>query len=105
LRVKLSQEDLALLYKLRKLIESFTSEELKAFAFVWDNISVGEILLEQHLAVIHKIKRPSTVIVSLREKGALDRGEGCYNLPRWMRQLRKKIGSFSELRLILDKLP
>ncbi len=93
------------LYRLRRIIESFDSNELKAFAFIWDNISVGEILLEQHLAIVHKIKRPSRVIVSLREKGVIERGEGCYNLARWLRPLRKKITSFSELRLILDKLP
>ena len=105
MRAKLTQEDIALLYKLRKIIESFSSEELKAFAFVWDNISVGEILLEQHLMVVHKVRRPSSVIVSLRGKGVLERGEGCYNLPRWLRQLRRKIGNFGELKFILDKLP
>jgi hypothetical protein len=94
-----------LLYKLRRLIETFDSSEIKAFAFVWDNISVGELLLEQHLATVHKIKRPSQVIQRLREKGVIERGEGCYNLPRWLRRLRKKIGSFAELRLIIDKLP
>jgi len=104
-RAKLSREDVELLYKLRDMIAELTTDELKAFSYVWDNISVGEILYERDLSRIHGVRKPILVAIELRDKGLLERGEGCYNLPRWLRSLRKKIGRFEELRLLLDKLP
>lgn len=103
-RARLAKEDLKTLYKLRELIISLTSEELVVFAYVWDNISVGEILFERDLYRIHRIQKPILVARRLREKGLIERGEGCYNLARWLRPLRKKIQSFSDLRLIIDNL-
>lgn len=102
---KLSEEEIKTLYKLREIIVKFNSDELKVFSYVWDNISVGEILFERDLNQIHGVNKPILVAVSLRGKGVIERGEGCYNLARWLRPLRKKIGSFQDLRLLLDKLP
>ena len=102
---KLTREDLENLYKLRDMIRGLTTEELTVFAYVWDNISVGEILFERDLYRIYKVQKPILVARSLREKGLIERGEGCYNLARWLRPLRKKITSFNDLRLVIDKLP
>ena len=102
---KLSEEDIKALYKLREMISRFSSEELKVFAYVWDNISVGELLFERDLYTIYKVPKPILVARRLRERGVIERGEGCYNLARWLRKLRKKVGNFGELRALLDKLP
>ncbi|WP_338249101.1 PolB1-binding protein PBP2 family protein [Pyrodictium abyssi] len=105
LPARLSEEEIKTLYKLREIIVKFNSDELKVFSYVWDNISVGEILFERDLNQIHGVNKPILAAASLREKGVIERGEGCYNLARWLRPLRKKIGSFQDLRLLLDKLP
>lgn len=102
---KLDKEDMAVLYKLRDIMLSLDSDELKAFAYVWDNISVGEIIFERDLFRIYGVRKPILVARQLREKGLIERGEGCYNLARWLRQLRKKVTSFNDLRQLIDKLP
>ena len=104
-RAKLTKEDLETLYKLREMITNLSSEELTVFSYVWDNISVGEILFERDLYRIHRVQKPILVARRLREKGLIERGEGCYNLARWLRPLRKKIQSFNDLRTLIDKLP
>lgn len=104
-RGRLSQEDVKLLYKLRDAISRLNSDELKVFMYVWDNISVGEIVFERDLARIYGVRKPLLVAIELREKGMLERGEGCYNLPPWIRRLRLKIGKFEDLRALLDRLP
>ncbi len=86
------------------MISSLSTEELTVFSYVWDNISVGEILFEKDLATLHKIRKPLLVARSLREKGLIEYGNGCYNLSRWLRRLRMKIGRFEELKRILDKI-
>jgi len=105
LPAKFSEEEIKTLYKLRELIVRFSSDEIKVFSYVWDNISVGEIVFERDLNQIYGVRKPILVAVSLREKGVIERGEGCYNLARWLRPLRKKIGNFQDLRFILDRLP
>jgi len=104
-KAKLTKEDLETLYKLREMITNLSSEELTVFSYVWDNISVGEILFERDLYRIHRVQKPILVARRLREKGLIERGEGCYNLARWLRPLRKKIQSFNDLRTLIDKLP
>ncbi|KSW11909.1 hypothetical protein CF15_03685 [Pyrodictium occultum] len=102
---RLTEEERRTLYKLRDLIIRFSSDELKVFSYVWDNISVGEIIFERDLSQIHGVPKPILVAMSLRDKGVIERGEGCYNLARWLRPLRKKVGNFQDLRLLLDRLP
>ncbi len=104
-KAKLTKEDLETLYKLREMITNLSSEELTVFSYVWDNISVGEILFERDLYRIHRVQKPILVARRLREKGLIERGEGCYNLARWLRPLRKKIQNFNDLRTLIDKLP
>ncbi len=102
---KLTRDEINDLYRLRDLISNLRTEELYVFMYVWDNISVGEIVFERDLSRIYHVKKPILVAVEMREKGLLERGEGCYNLPRWIRRLRMKIGRFEELRALLDRLP
>ncbi len=104
-KAKLTRKDLETLYKLRDMIATLSSEELIVFGYVWDNISVGEILFERDLYRIHRVQKPILVARRLREKGLIERGEGCYNLARWLRPLRKKIQSFNDLRALVDQLP
>ncbi len=86
------------------MISSLSTEELTVFSYVWDNISVGEILFEKDLTTLHRIRKPLLVARSLREKGLIEYGNGCYNLSRWLRRLRMKIGRFEELKRILDRI-
>ena len=104
-QAKLTQDEVKLLYKLRELISRLRTEELHVFMYVWDNISVGEIVFERDLARIYRVRKPILVAMEMREKGLIERGEGCYNLPRWIRRLRLKIGRFDNLRLLLERLP
>ncbi len=104
LRVKLSGEEIEALRKLRDYMVRLSRDELKVFEYVWDNISVGEIVFARDLEQIYGVEKPLLVARSLREKGLIERGEGCYNLARWLRPLRKKIPSFNELKRIIERL-
>jgi len=101
----LTAEEIKDLYRLRDIVSRLRTEELYVFMYVWDNISVGEIVFERDLARVYHVKKPILVAVEVREKGLIERGEGCYNLQRWVRRLRMKIGRFEELRSLLDRLP
>jgi len=101
---KLSSDEVRSLYRLRDMISRLRTEELYVFMYVWDNISVGEIVMERDLSRIYRVRKPILVAMEMREKGLLERGEGCYNLPRWIRRLRMKIGRFEELRALIDGL-
>ncbi len=81
-----------------------SSDEFKTFGYIWDNMSVGEIILEWDLARLYNVRKPANILRRLRELGLIERGEGCYNLPSNLRRLRKKIGSFSSLRYYIDRL-
>ncbi len=81
-----------------------SSDEFKTFGYIWDNMSVGEIILEWDLARLYSIKKPINILRKLRELGLIERGEGCYNLSPSLRKLRKKVGSFSTLRYYIDRL-
>ncbi|NPA05103.1 MAG: hypothetical protein GXO09_03295 [Crenarchaeota archaeon] len=101
--MKLRGEELAALRRLKQLIASMTAEELKAFGYIWDNISVGEIIYERDMFRHYGIEKPHVVARRLRELGVVERGEGCYNLARWLRPLRRRIRYFSHLLRLLDK--
>jgi len=104
-RQRLDREDLKVILELREAISRLSTEELRVFSYVWDNISVGEILFERDLSRIYRVNKPVLVAASLREKGMVERGEGCYNLPRRLRRLRMKIGRFDELKKVIEMLP
>ncbi len=65
-------------------LELTDEEKLVTYYFV-KHISVGEILAERELRALG-IKNPLKVIKSLILKGVLERGEGCYNLARGIRE-------------------
>ncbi len=101
--MKLTTEELEAIARLRKIINSLTRDELKVFEYIWDNISVGEIVFIRDLEGLYSVRRPHLVARKLREKGLIERGEGCYNLPHWLRMLRKKVTSFTDLVKILER--
>lgn len=101
----MTKDDVAALLELRDAIAGFDRDELRVFSYVWDNISVGEILFERDLSRIHGVRKPILVAIRLRERGLIERGEGCYNLSRRYRRLRMKIGKFDELRRLLAAIP
>ena len=99
---RLSPEELRALRKLKEIVERLPRDEAIAFKYLWEYISVGEIIAEQELRVQYGILKPSLAFKKIREKGLMERGEGCYNLASWLRPLRKKLGS--NLDLILSKI-
>ncbi len=82
--------------RLREIVSRLDREELAAFRYLWEHISVGEIIAEQELRVQHGIMKPDLAFKRIREKGLMERGEGCYNLASWLRPLRKKYGASLE---------
>ncbi len=100
---RLGREELEALRRLRSIISELTPEEHKVFSYIWDNISVGELLFEKDMVHIHGIRKPYLVAMRLRERGLIERGEGCYNLARWLRRLRMKVGRFEELLHVLER--
>jgi len=101
--MRLTHEEMDILRKLKKIMEQLTAEELRAFNYIWDNISVGEILFEREMATRYGIEKPYLVARSLREKNLIERGEGCYNLAAWLKPLRKKIKYFTELVKMIER--
>ena len=104
MRVRLSPQEVEVLRKLGEILERLDADELKVFEYVWDNISVGEIVFARDLERVYGVAKPLIKARSLREKGLIERGEGCYNLARWLRPLRKKIPSFNELKRIISRI-
>ncbi|AEM38281.1 hypothetical protein Pyrfu_0410 [Pyrolobus fumarii 1A] len=92
----LSEEERKALRKLREMVEKLTKEEYITFRYLWEHISVGEIIAEQELRIQHGIMKPDLMFKRIREKGLMEKGEGCYNLASWLRPLRKKLGSSLE---------
>jgi hypothetical protein len=104
MRFRLQREDVEALRKLRGIMMRLNANELKVFEYVWDNISVGEIVFVRDLERIYGVPKPHLVARTLREHGLIERGEGCYNLASWLRPLRKKIPSFNELKRIIERV-
>lgn len=75
-----------------KNIEITNEEKIVIYYFV-KNISVGEILALKELRALG-VKNPSQLIRRLMVKGILEKGEGCYNLAKNIREevfkLRRK---------------
>ncbi len=102
--MKLSEEEVRELRRIKKILRELSREEYLALRYIYENISVGEILAERDLYYHHHIQKPDLVLRKLRERGLIERGEGCYNLAKPLRLLRKKIQSFYELIKLIDKL-
>ncbi len=62
-----------------------SDEERKVLNYFMKHISVGEIIAEKELR-LEGIKDPREVIRKLMEKGLIERGEGCYNLAKNIRE-------------------
>lgn len=77
---------------LRSLIgdraRELSEDERRVMEYFISNISVGELIVLRELRARYRIREPLRVLRSLVEKGLLERGEGCYNLAR---ELREKI--------------
>jgi hypothetical protein len=63
-------------------------EERKVFEYFYTNVSVGEIIALRELSARYKVPDPEAVIRRLIDKGLLERGEGCYNLAKSLREAR-----------------
>ncbi len=76
------------------LLKSLGEEERRVLNYFLNNISVGEIVATRELKVLEKIGNPEEVIDRLVEKGLLERGTGCINLAKEIREevYRKQAG-------------
>ena len=95
LNLKDAEKALASIKALRKV--SLTDEEKLVTYYFVKYISVGEILAEKELKALG-IKNPLKVIKTLIIKGVLERGEGCYNLAK---EIREEVFSLKRKKVIL----
>lgn len=73
--------------ELESLLSQLNPEEKRVIEYFLQNVSVGEICAVRELQVLEGIKDPARVIYELIKKGLLERGAGCYNLSRRLREL------------------
>ncbi len=69
-----------------KLFKGLGEEERRVLSYFLNNISVGEIVATRELKVLEKIGNPEEVIDKLVEMGLLERGTGCINLAKEIRE-------------------
>ncbi|AFH42961.1 MULTISPECIES: PolB1-binding protein PBP2 family protein [Fervidicoccus] len=70
----------------KKLYPGLSEEEYRVMDYFLTNLSVGEILAVRELERVYGIKNPESVIEILISKGLLERGTGCYNLSKTVRE-------------------
>ncbi len=68
------------------LFKDLGEEEKRVLSYFLNNISVGEIVATRELKVLEKIGNPEEVIDKLVEMGLLERGTGCINLAKEIRE-------------------
>ncbi len=73
--------------EIEQIRKSLSGDELKVFDYFLRNISVGEIIAVRELQYRYKVERPLEVIFRLINKGLIEKGEGCYNLSKELREL------------------
>ena len=88
LRLRDAEKVLSSIKSLRE-IKLADEEKLVTYYFI-KYVSVGEILAEKELKALG-ISNPLKVIKNLILKGVLERGEGCYNLAKDLREKVFKI--------------
>jgi len=98
-------ELLRMLSDLKSILIILSPSELKVFSYIWDNISIGEIIIEHDLRKLHGISNSAEILKKLQELELVERGEGCYNLAKKLREIRRKIKSSYELYRVLERLP
>ncbi len=101
----LKHEVLQQLSSLKKALNNLSIEEVKAFAYLWDVVSIGEIIVEHDLRKLYGINDPREVLRALLEANLIERGEGCYNLAPELRKIRRRVKSSTELFRLLDSIP
>jgi hypothetical protein len=71
---------------LEQLLSGLSPEEKKVMNYFITNISVGEIVAERELEVFEGIENPTEILDRLVQKGLLEKGAGCYNLSKNIRE-------------------
>lgn len=74
--------------ELEEALRSLDPEEQRVLRYFYNNVSVGEIIALRELRTRYKIRDPEDIIRRLIDKGLLERGEGCYNLARRLREAK-----------------
>ncbi len=73
--------------EIEQIRRRLSGDMLKVFDYFLRNISVGEIIAVRELQYRYKIDKPLEIIVRLINEGLLEKGEGCYNLSKGLREL------------------
>lgn len=73
--------------RLEDILASLSREERVVLDYFIKNLSVGEILAVKELRLLHRLEDPTRVIDSLIRKGLLEKGAGCINLSRRVRDI------------------
>jgi DNA-binding MarR family transcriptional regulator len=71
------------------LPEDLGKNELEVLDYFLRNISVGEIIALKEIRLLYKIDDPAPILEKLLKKGLIERGEGCFNLSKNLRDLLK----------------
>ncbi len=66
-------------------LKALSPEERKVIEYFMNYLSVGELIALRELRSMG-IRKPEEVIADLLEKGLLEKGDGCYNLPKELRK-------------------
>ncbi len=73
--------------EIERIRRKLSGDVLKVFDYFLRNISVGEVIAVRELQYRYKVERPLEIIIRLINEGLLEKGEGCYNLSRELREL------------------
>lgn len=71
------------------LPEDLSRGELEVLEYFLKNISVGEITAVKEIRLLYKIEDPVPIIERLLQRGLIERGEGCINLSKRLREALK----------------
>ena len=70
-------------------LRALSPEERKVMEYFMHYLSVGELIAFRELRTIG-IRKPEEVVADLLEKGLLEKGDGCYNVPKELRMRAMK---------------
>jgi hypothetical protein len=76
--------------ELFRKIDKLNEVEKEVLKYFISNVSVGDIRAILDLKA-KGIEDPEKVILKLIREGLLERGDGCYNLPKKLRPILKKL--------------
>ncbi|MEZ0290571.1 MAG: hypothetical protein ABWJ42_05725 [Sulfolobales archaeon] len=69
--------------------QDLSKSELEVLEYFLRYLSVGEIIALKEIRLLYKIEEPEQIIDKLIKKGLIERGEGCFNLSRRLREVLK----------------